>query len=271
MRVTVIGCGSIGRRHIKNLLALGCDVGAWDLCPEALQAALSLDARLHAARPGAPCEAVVIATPWDQHLRDVEWAVSSRTPFFIEKPLGSLSQLPRWRVLAASPDLPVHQVGYQLRFHADAQKLHAVTAQSRWIYCAVACDMRQWPGRFYGPPILECSHEIDLALWWGALSTVTHVIATAHAATIYLGTIGLVTMDWRTPHYRREWSVATDEANYRWDCNEPEALDELMYIDELAHFLESIRTQTPTRCTLGDGVRVLEVCAQVEAMTAVRA
>ena len=30
LKILVIGCGSIGRRHIKNFLNIGCDVIAWN-------------------------------------------------------------------------------------------------------------------------------------------------------------------------------------------------------------------------------------------------
>ena len=43
MRVAVVGCGSIGRRHLTNLLACGCDVFAVDVqpTPNALRLSLS--------------------------------------------------------------------------------------------------------------------------------------------------------------------------------------------------------------------------------------
>lgn len=36
-RFLVIGCGSIGERHIKNLRSLGQEVWVWDINPERLK------------------------------------------------------------------------------------------------------------------------------------------------------------------------------------------------------------------------------------------
>jgi phosphoglycerate dehydrogenase-like enzyme len=74
-RVAVIGLGSIGRRHSKNLLSLGCEIAGYD----SGQKAIWYEEEAHQARtlddiwdwkPGA----LVIATPWDQHLPWVRMA-----------------------------------------------------------------------------------------------------------------------------------------------------------------------------------------------------
>lgn len=264
MRVAVLGCGSIGTRHIGNLLALGCEVQAFDVSAPARQAILErypgqvqVDDRLSFDR----VDALVIATPLESHLMWVEEAIRRRLPFFVEKPLGTLEQLPRWRELAAL-QLPVNQVGYQLRFHPVANTLREHCTARAGTF-TVACDMRTWPGQGYGPMLLELSHEIDLALWCGAPVTVTYAALTDHTAALTLGD-WCVALDSRAPRYRRFWRVSDQFTSYQQAFRSPDELGEAMYVDELQHFLLCVRHSLPSNVPLADGLRVLEVCQQVE-------
>ena len=268
MRVAVIGCGSIGRRHIGNLLALECDVYAYDPSETARMRAQTdhPTARVFGLLGGDErYDAWVIATPYDQHLVFVEMAVAARMPFFVEKPLGSLDQLPDWRRIAGG-DLPVNQVGYQCRFNAEARALRAAIPAPICGSFRVGCDMRTWPGGVYGPMLLELSHEIDLALWCGAPAQVDYASLSDTRAALRLGQ-WFVMMDGRTATYRRDWSLANAQEGYQIAISDPKELGEAMYRDELAHFLDCVRNQTPTAVPLADGLRVLEVCQQVEEAT----
>lgn len=237
MRVSVIGCGSIGRRHIGNLLELGCDVYVTDPSAEARQRTWleHPGARLH---NGEPVDAVVIATPWDQHLHLVEYCFERWVPFFVEKPLGSLEQLPRWRELAQMA-LPVNQVGYQLRFHPLYQAMR--TFIPRPLHGTFRCDfdMATWPGKAYGPAELEASHELDLALDCGL--TRDNVVLNNGAVEYY-----------------RWWAVSDGRASASMQFTSAEELGDQMYVDEMAHFLECVREGKQTICPLSDGLRVLE-------------
>ena len=256
MRIGVVGAGSIGRRHIGNLLALGCTVAVADPSPKA-RARVAKDYAVAACDSVLRFEgldALVIATPYDSHLDWVEEAVRRKLPFFVEKPLGSLEQLPRWREIAAM-ELPVNQVGYNCRCHPKAQEMKRGTFLVPRVFF-LCCDIGTWPGR-YGDPLLECSHEIDLALWCGS--------SVLNSARRFTGGAGLrfddgtmVWMLWESQDpYSRRWLHQT--------IVEPHELDATYYI-EMAAFLEAIRLGCPSICTLCDGLKVLEVCAQVEAM-----
>lgn len=271
MRVTVVGCGSIGRRHIGNLLALGCEVHAMDISESARAQTKALFPTAQVSDVARmDVDALVICTPWDRHLEWVEDAIRRRLPFFVEKPLGSLEQLSRWREIAAM-DLPVNQVGYQCRFHRAIQEMRSFVeppTTGGGFYCD--CDSRTWPGGSYGPPLLECSHELDLALWCGAPPYVDSVLFhDARNGNVWLGPDErwLVSVHDRSDTYCRHWELRNSarDVSARWRA--PEHLGEEMYRDELAHFLECVKTNTPTICPLADGLKVLEVCAQVEAMT----
>lgn len=90
MIMTVLGLGSIGVRHARNLMSLGIDVQGFD--PDAARRALLQDAG------GAPfstreealngAEAVLICSPSQYHLDDLQNAVDLGLHAFIEKPLA---------------------------------------------------------------------------------------------------------------------------------------------------------------------------------------
>jgi len=90
-RVLVCGGGSIGRRHIANLLRLGADVSVWRVRSELL-AEIACDfpvkvcADLTSAIAGA--EAVVVAVATDQHLAIAAEVLKAGRALFIEKPLS---------------------------------------------------------------------------------------------------------------------------------------------------------------------------------------
>ena len=68
MRFLVIGCGSIGRRHIGNLLALGHEVVAWNRGEERRQSAardfnIPVYADLNEMLDESTADAAVICSP----------------------------------------------------------------------------------------------------------------------------------------------------------------------------------------------------------------
>src|SRR5438128_3037079 len=97
MRVGVVGLGSIGRRHLSNLLALGCEVRAMDVSENARATAAAAypAAKIADVMQFDGLDAIVIATPIDHHLAWVEDAIRRRLPFFVEKSIGTIEQLPR--------------------------------------------------------------------------------------------------------------------------------------------------------------------------------
>lgn len=186
MDILVIGCGSIGRRHIKNLLALGHRVAATDASADSrkwaaenlgVQVFENADAGL-AQKP----QAALICTPPSTHLELAEKAVKAGAHVFIEKPvsdaLGGIARLER---LAAGKGRAV-QVGYNLRHVPGLVKLKEALdsgAYGRALSARVICaqylpywrpetDYRKgYTGKkeFGGGAILEASHELDYICW----------------------------------------------------------------------------------------------------------
>lgn len=258
MKIAVIGCGSIGSRHIRNLIALGVpaeDIVACDRRHEALSA--QPDGVVCFLMSGdfgfAPQDfgALLICTPAVYHALWMKVAIRARVPFFVEKPatLGvhELTEA-EWQT-----DVP-HLVGYNLRFHHQAA--HLKTLRPTGGILTLDCDMQSWPGRAYGPPLFECSHEVDLALWMGAPSASVEVVG----RELQLGPHWSVTINHESRSYRRRWKVWSAHTGRDVLFEEPGDLGEQMYVDEMAHFLRVVRRDEASRCTLREAKRVVEIC-----------
>src|SRR5437016_3345212 len=94
-RILVVGTGSVGRRHITNLLELRADVFAFSYRREANNTAIDsmppsvtlvddLDDAL-----GGDCDAVVIANRTDLHISVALAGARNGKALFIEKPLAA--------------------------------------------------------------------------------------------------------------------------------------------------------------------------------------
>jgi UDP-2-acetamido-3-amino-2,3-dideoxy-glucuronate N-acetyltransferase len=127
--VCVVGCGHWGKNLIRSFAALECLYGVCDLNPEAA-------ARMAASYPGIRCfstyeavladpqiEAVVLATPAEQHYTMALAAIVAGKDLFVEKPLAL-----EWRdgfelVEAAREHRRVLMVGHLLHYHPAVIRL----------------------------------------------------------------------------------------------------------------------------------------------------
>lgn len=96
MKVLVLGCGSIGKRHAQNALALSAEVAIFDIkidISEALGSELgiknfsSLDAAMAWQADG-----IIISTPHKTHLELANIAIKAGADVLIEKPLSNSSE-----------------------------------------------------------------------------------------------------------------------------------------------------------------------------------
>jgi predicted dehydrogenase len=266
VRVAIIGCGSIGSRHLKNALSLGCQIGIEDTDSRTVAILQNHPGVHHCAEFFAPndYDAAIISTPYDQHLTYAKMFIECKVPVFVEKPLGSLDQIEDWRRVVTESAGLVTQVGYQLRFHTVVRALRYLPPATSGRF-SVDCDMRTWPGRSYGPPLLELSHEIDLAMSFGASGSVHSAVRGGSDGFHYEFSMGAWDFDLAahsTGCYGRHWKFGGVSMSF----HSPEALGDQMYRDELIHFLDCVRLGNQTDVPLSDGLRVLDVCAQVEAM-----
>ncbi|WP_197280980.1 Gfo/Idh/MocA family oxidoreductase [Microbacterium sp. No. 7] len=128
-RLGVVGCGAIGRDHIRRLstLVAGAEVtGVFDVVAEAAQAAVD-DLGLGARRFGGVAElvsadevdAIVIASRNDAHLEPLLAAIAAGKPAFVEKPMAIDAEQSRQVVEAeVAHGARLVQVGFNRRFDA---------------------------------------------------------------------------------------------------------------------------------------------------------
>jgi predicted dehydrogenase len=90
MRALILGCGSIGARHARNLVALDVDVVLSDPDAQrarALATEIGADVAAHRDQPSA--DIVIVATPTIEHPADLEWSLGRGRHAFIEKPVAA--------------------------------------------------------------------------------------------------------------------------------------------------------------------------------------
>lgn len=123
MKIILIGCGSIGKRHIGNLVDIGQkDILAFDVDANKLKeakgifAALKTSVKLEDLLRQKPA-AAIIATPTALHIEYALAAARKNCHLFIEKPLShnisGLNELNR----AARAKKIIISVGYNFRFN----------------------------------------------------------------------------------------------------------------------------------------------------------
>lgn len=252
MRGLVVGCGSIGKRHLQNLRVLGVsDLGVVESDNERRERAASelgaaTFAELSEGLRRSP-EFVVVATPTYLHVAQAMEVATRGFALFIEKPLShtpaGISELSN----AVEQRGLVSMVGCNMRFHPGPRKVKELLEKGRLgkILCArihAGSYLPAWrPGTDYrsnyaareetgGGCILDCIHEIDLARWYlgdvvdvycaaGHLSSLE--IATEDVAVLVsrhsTGALSEVHLDYVQRTYERGCQIAGEAGSIFWD------------------------------------------------------
>jgi predicted dehydrogenase len=251
--MVVLGGGSIGRRHVGNLRALGIrDIAVCDPDSErrdeleaeyAVVTFATVDESFDAAKPWA----VLVCTPPHLHVDLTLRALRSNAHVFVEKPLSqSLDGIDDIVREAAERRLIV-QVGYNWRFHDGLRKIKAMLDGGEigrviWARAETGQYLPDWrPHLDYrtnytahrsmgGGIILDGSHELDYMRW--LLGEVTQVYCRAgvlsdlevdaeDTASIVLsfesGCIGEVHLDFVQRARARNCKVVGTEGTIVWD------------------------------------------------------
>lgn len=247
----VVGCGSIGLRHIRNLEALdGIRVLATDPDPEARERARTAGAVLFdslAAGLDHQPSLVMVCTPPHLHVAVARAAVAADADVFIEKPIDVAVTSELDALLAeARTRRRLVAVGYNLRFHAGVRALRQAL-QSGTIGSPLLIDaefgyyLPDWrPGRDYrlnygarrsegGGILLDASHEVDYLRWIaGEVSSVYAIIERVSALAIDVedvallslrlmsGAVAQVRLDCVQRRYSRRCKIAGSEGVLEW-------------------------------------------------------
>jgi predicted dehydrogenase len=252
LRFMVAGCGSIGKRHMGNLAALGAaEVIGFDLRAdrrEEVRQAFGIPAvaTLEEAWQAAP-DAIVITAPTALHLPLALQAAERGVHLFIEKPLANTwDGIDQLLHLARAKNL-VSLVGCNMRFHPGLIRVRELLdegAVGRVIAARLEVgqylpDWHPWEDyrQSYsarrdlgGGVILDAIHEIDYARW--LLGEVTGVfclagklsrleIDTEDTAALLLrfeqGALGEIHLDYVQRVYSRACRIIGDEGTIHWD------------------------------------------------------
>ena len=194
----IVGCGSIGARHARNLQQLASGrVGVHDVDVERARAlSEDSDCRLITSLDEGLSECpdlTLICTPPSTHSELAIRSVQAGSHVFVEKPLATSIPDAQSLLRAARAEKRLVFVGYNLRFHAGPQKLKEIAesgALGRIISGRVEFGqyLPTWrPDSDYrhnyivsgedGGILLEESHEFDCIQW--LLGPVDSVFAAA--------------------------------------------------------------------------------------------
>ena len=137
-RFLVIGCGSIGKRHIRNLISLGIDgvndIIAFDLDParrEEVEKKLGIaTAQTIAAAWASRPEVCLITAPTAFHLTLARQAAERNCHLFIEKPLSHNWAGVEQLMSTVTDNHSITLVGCNLRFHPGLEKIKNLLAEN---------------------------------------------------------------------------------------------------------------------------------------------
>lgn len=252
MKVLVVGTGSIGRRHISNLIHLGAEVAAFsyraaDSGSFSSQIGVPLVENLHDALQDDDLDAVVVANRTDLHMDVALEAARCKKALFIEKPLSvSFSGCGEIQALTEEHALVV-EAGFMLRFHPNlvwikrylasnslGEMMHMRASVGQWLPdWRPETDHRTGYSAFRktgGGVIFDLIHELDLVHWLaGTVVDVTAMtryveclgIETEAVAQIGLrlesGTLAQVHLDYVRPGYGRSLDIVGTLGVLSWD------------------------------------------------------
>jgi predicted dehydrogenase len=185
MRIVLVGLGSIGKRHLRNILTLWPSASL--LIVSASKRQLS-DAELSGCQQVGLEQAVLanpdfafIASPASMHLQHAAVFRQAGIPVLLEKPFSHQLTLAEQFKNASAPDY-LCSLGYCLRYLPSAQIVRDLLAEQRIgsiysVHASVGQHLSQWRretdyqqsvsarSELGGGVLLELSHEFDYLVW----------------------------------------------------------------------------------------------------------
>lgn len=258
MKLAVIGCGSIGQRHIRNLFSLGCnDIVGYDSSASRREYVLQnhgikAASNLQQALDFEP-QAALICTPPVSHGKLAFEFAKKGCHLFIEKPLShNLDYLDLLEKEVDDRQL-VTLIGCNFKFHPSFVRMKQILSERQiGNILSARCQFGQYlpdwhPWEDYrlgysarsdlGGGILLDSHEFDYLSWF--LGDIKKVVCfagkkssldidTEDTAAVLLefacGTIGEMHLDYTQRTYQRNYELMGEEGTLKWDFNEKKIL-----------------------------------------------
>jgi predicted dehydrogenase len=249
--VAVLGAGSIGLRHLKNLLSLGVErLVCFEPDPArrelvAQEVPVTCLAELDTVWALEPT-VVIVAAPTDSHIPLALATARHGAHVFIEKPLSHSTDGLEILDAEASQKGLVTMVGCNMRFHPGPATVRRLLEEKAvgTLLCArlqTSSFLPRWrPEQDYrksysaspdsGGAILDCIHEIDLASWYfgpgvvlasATLPASSLGLTTDGAAEILIshdsGVLASVHLNFMQRDYRRGCQIAGTHGTIYWD------------------------------------------------------
>lgn len=312
MRFLIAGLGSIGRRHLRNLRALGEeDIVLYRThratLPEDELGGLPVETDLHLALRRHRPTAAIISNPTALHLEVAVPAAEAGCHLLLEKPIShSLERIDELEKIAQQNGIRI-LVGFQFRFHPTLRQAADLIAGGR--IGRVLSVRAHWgeylpgwhPWEDYrqgyaaradlgGGVVLTLCHPLDYLHWllgkvevlWAMTASLNLGLSVEDTAEIGLqfsnGALGSVHLDYnqRPPSHTLE--IIGSEGLLRWDNRDgvlheyraasdnwntyspPSTFERnVMFLEEMRHFIEVVRGTQPPRCSLEDGKYALKL------------
>lgn len=254
MKILVIGCGSIGKRHISNLKNFGVEnILAQDIDKQRC-AEIEEEFGIKVYEELSDCfqtrvNAAVIAVPNSFHVPIATECAKHKCHLFIEKPLShNLDGLEELKQLITQYSLKV-MVGYNWRYHPIFFKMKEIIDSgilgkifgARIVSGQYLPDWHPWEDykknysarKDLGGGILNDAHELDYITWLlGGIKRATCYfgkvglleIETEDIASILLeletGAIVNVHVDYLQRSYNRSYEIYGEEGSLFWSYND---------------------------------------------------
>ena len=331
MKFLIAGLGSVGRRHMRNLVALGeKDIvllrSHRATLPDDELAGYPVETDLREALKKHKPDAVIVANPTSLHLDTAIPAAEAGCHILLEKPISysteRLDQLEKVVKKSGSKVL----VAFQFRFHPSLIKAKQLISDGeigRVISAHVHFGeyLPAWhPWEDYrkgyaaradmgGGVVLTQCHALDYLPWlvgkvksvWGFTAKLSDLeVDVEDTAKIGLrfesGALGSLHLDFNQQPSSHRFEVIGTKGTLKWDLSNgatriyrasPESLAistgmgikaggeweaypladgwerNLMFLEQMKHFVAVVRGEVEPICTLEDGVRVMKLISAV--------
>ncbi len=251
MKFLIAGLGSVGRRHLRNLLALGeRDILLYrtfrSTLPDEDLAEFPVETDLRRALDQHP-DAVIVANPTALHLEVAIPAAEAGCHLLLEKPLShSMERVDEFRRAVLKGGGRV-LMGYQFRFHPGLRTVRRLLQESaigrplsvRAVYAEYLPLMHPWEDHrvgysaradLGGGVVLTLCHPLDYLRWllgevkavWGFVAHLNDLdISVEDTAEIGLqfqsGVIGSVHLDFNRRPPQHALEIIGTEGYIQWD------------------------------------------------------
>lgn len=256
LKILVLGCGSIGKRHIRNLISMrvggitACDPDSSKLDYVKKEFSIEVFSDIEEALNSKTYDAALICTPPAYHVANALLLLEKGINCFIEKPLSHNLEGIDNLIEKASEKRKVVLVGYTLRFSPSLIRIkkmidEGVIGDILSLRASVGYYLPYWrPSENYrggygarkdmgGGIVLDASHEINYVRYLvGEVEEVFAVcrklskleIDTEDFAEITMrhnnGAYSQIHLDYLQSNYRRSCEIIGSKGMLLWDINE---------------------------------------------------